>query len=69
MSLIRDPNLVGADDIYEKLIALHADCSTDESMRRNARLIIALCNHIGDASVIAEAIALAGGESARRSAD
>lgn len=60
MMLIRERNLAEADQVYEQLIALHADCAIEESMRRNARLIITLFNHIGDARVINEAIALAG---------
>ena len=61
MKLIRDRNLADADDLYERLIALHANHSAEESLRLNARLIIALFNHIGDAEAIGEAIALAAG--------
>lgn len=59
MKLIRARNLPQADDVYEQLIALHANHSPEESMRLNARLILVLFNHIGDADVIGEAIALA----------
>ncbi|MDZ3832837.1 MAG: DUF2783 domain-containing protein [Sphingopyxis sp.] len=59
-SLITDPNIAGIDDIYERLIALHAGASADESLKLAARLNLILINHIGDPSVVAEAIAAAG---------
>lgn len=65
MKLIRARNLAKADDVYEQLIALHAGRSAEESLRLDARLLIALFNHIGDAEVIAEAIALAAGAGGR----
>ena len=47
------------DDFYEALIAAHRDLSDEESERLNARLILLLCNHIGDIAVLREALALA----------
>ena len=47
------------DDFYEALIDAHRDLSDEESERLNARLILLLCNHIGDTAVIREALALA----------
>jgi len=57
--LITQLNVTHPDDIYELLIELHAGLSEEESMRVNARLVLLLLNHIGDASVIREAIAAA----------
>ncbi len=46
------------DDFYEMLIDAHRDLDDEASERLNARLILLLCNHIGDISVIREALAL-----------
>jgi hypothetical protein len=47
------------DDFYEELIELHRDLSDDQSTQLNARLILLLANHIGDLSVLREAMAIA----------
>ncbi len=47
------------DDFYEELINAHRGLSDDESLALNARLILLLSNHIGDLSVLREALALA----------
>lgn len=62
MPLITKINLAEADDVYEWLIAAHADLSDDDSARLNARLILLLFNHIGDPDVIREAIERAASE-------
>ena len=54
-----EPNLGNADDVYEQLIAMHDGLSVEDSLRLNARLILLLANHIGDAAILAQAIALA----------
>jgi hypothetical protein len=54
------PNVAEPDDIYQRLIDLHAGRSDEESAVINARLILLLVNHIGDRDIILEAIALAG---------
>ncbi len=48
-----------ADDFYERLIALHDGLSERASARLNAKLVLLLANHIGDADVLAEAMAIA----------
>ncbi|MCH2096311.1 MAG: DUF2783 domain-containing protein [Rhodobacteraceae bacterium] len=53
------PNLPDADQFYEKLIAAHAELSDQDSQAMNARLILILCNHIGDPEVLDEALACA----------
>ena len=52
-------NTPRADDVYQMLIDAHEGKSKAESDAFNARLILTLINHIGDAQVVAEALALA----------
>lgn len=47
------------DDFYEALIEAHRDLDDDQSLQLNARLILLLANHIGDLSVLREAMAIA----------
>ncbi len=59
MSLVTTPNLARVDDVYERLIEIHAGRSDEDSARLNARLILILFNHVGDPDAILAAIALA----------
>lgn len=52
-------NLSRHDELYQKLLDLHAQRSEEESARINARLILILMNQIGDDKIIEEAIELA----------
>ncbi len=54
-----DPNLANPDDFYARLLSVHEGRSKEESDAINARLVLILCNHIGDAAVLDEALALA----------
>ena len=47
------------DDFYEALIEAHRDLSDAQSQLLNAKLVLLLANHIGDWSVVREALALA----------
>jgi hypothetical protein len=47
------------DDFYQMLIDSHRDLSDAQSALLNARLILLLANHIGDLSVLREALVLA----------
>ncbi|MFZ6677506.1 DUF2783 domain-containing protein [Undibacterium sp. Tian12W] len=47
------------DDFYQLLIDSHRDLSDEASAALNARLILLLANHIGDISVLQEALRLA----------
>ncbi len=47
------------DDFYEALIDTHLDLSDEQSAMVNARLILLLANHIGDISVLREAMKIA----------
>jgi len=60
MSHLRtDPHLERADDFYERLIATHRGLDDAQSARVNAKLVLLLANHIGDAQVLDEALAAA----------
>ena len=59
MRLITTPNAMAPDDIYEAIIGIHEGLTDEESAAANARLILILANHIGDAEVIKEAATLA----------
>ena len=54
-------NTPRADDVYQMLIDAHEGKTKAESDAFNARLILTLINHIGDAEVIAQALAVAEG--------
>lgn len=56
---IEDGFACRGDDFYEALIRAHQGLSEAESHTLNARLVLILANHIGDLSVLQEALALA----------
>jgi adenosine deaminase len=58
-ALETSPNIAAPDDFYEALIALHRDLTAAQSALVNAKLILLLANHIGDANVLATAMAAA----------
>jgi hypothetical protein len=47
------------DDFYQALIDTHRDLSDERSHLLNAKLVLLLANHIGDLSVVRQALALA----------
>ncbi len=53
-------NFSKCDDVYEALIEAHDHLSLRESAKLNAKLILLLANHIGNDSVVLEAIKRAG---------
>lgn len=70
MPLITTPNLrepgqryfqtfSPGDDFYEALIDTHQGLSDEQSLAVNARLILLLANHIGDISILKEAMQIA----------
>ncbi|MFM7482662.1 MAG: DUF2783 domain-containing protein [Burkholderiaceae bacterium] len=70
MSLITEPNFhepgkryfrdfSPGDDFYQLLIDTHRDLSEQQSAMLNAKLILILANHVGDISVLREAMQLA----------
>jgi hypothetical protein len=72
MSLITEPNFhepgkryfrdfSPGDDFYQLLIDTHRDLSESQSAMLNAKLILILSNHIGNISVLREAMQIARG--------
>jgi len=55
-ALNTEPNLQQPDEFYAELLALHEGRTKQESERINARLILLLANHVGDAAVVREAM-------------
>lgn len=54
--IITAPNMTNPDDFYALLLEAHAGMSHDESSAFNAKLILLLANHIGNMSVLREAV-------------
>ena len=50
------PNLESPDDFYEALIEVHRELSADQSQQLNASLILLLANHIGQQTVLTQAL-------------
>lgn len=53
------PNIARPDDLYEALIGLTQGIDETASLKTQAKLILLLANHIGDAGIVGEAIGLA----------
>jgi hypothetical protein len=51
-----EPNIARPDDFYEVLIDTHRDLTLEQSQMVNAKLILLLANHIGDADVLRQAM-------------
>lgn len=59
IGLITKPNITDADGFYARLLAAHRGLSEAESHALNARLVLVLANHVGDAEALDAALALA----------
>lgn len=59
MALNRQPNIPDQDVFYAELINAQRDLSDEQADMMLAKLVLILCNHIGDREVLREAIALA----------
>jgi len=60
MSELRtETRLTEPDLFYERLIAAHRGLDDAQSAMMNAKLVLLLANHVGDAEVLAQAIAAA----------
>ncbi|TAG01026.1 MAG: DUF2783 domain-containing protein [Burkholderiales bacterium] len=51
-----EPNLANPDAFYEALIDMHRELTTEQSHLVNAKLVLLLANHIGDVSVLHDAM-------------
>jgi hypothetical protein len=58
-TLITELNISDPDEFYSELLELHQGRSTSESHALNARLVLILCNHIGDREILSAAFQLA----------
>lgn len=63
MPLIRTPNIPDPDGFYKELMDSQREMDEAQAAAMNARLVLLLANHIGDRSVLAEAIRIAVGKS------
>ncbi len=57
--LMTEPNIVDPDGFYAELLSAHEGLTETQSAALNARLILVLANHIGDRTVLREAIGAA----------
>ena len=58
-TLVTAPNIAAPDDFYEALIDLHRGLTDGQSALVNAKLVLLLANHVGDADVLRAAMAAA----------
>ncbi len=66
MALDTTPRLADPDALFAALVAAHEGLDEAASRRLDARLVLLLANHIGDAAVLMEAIAQARAAGGRR---
>ena len=59
MALSREANSKDPDALYAAIIEAHAGLSDADSAALNARLVLLLANHIGEESVLREALDVA----------
>ena len=59
MPLNTSPNFTDPDGVYELLTEAHRGLDAAASAAFNARLLLLLANHIGDAAIIRQAITIA----------
>ena len=67
--LITSPNIPDPDGFYVRLIAAHDGLTDDESEALNARLILLLTNHIGDLTILEQALKAASSAASNREED
>jgi hypothetical protein len=58
-ALRRSLNLARPDEIYNAIVDAHKDLDDEQCRAFDARLILLLVNHVGDADAIREALAAA----------
>jgi hypothetical protein len=59
MALNRQPNIAEQDLFYAELINSKREMTDEQADMMLSKLVLILCNHIGDRAVLSEAIALA----------
>jgi Protein of unknown function (DUF2783) len=55
-TLTTEANMSAPDDFYEALIDAHRELTIAQSHELNAKLVLLLGNHIGDLSILREAL-------------
>ena len=50
------PNIDDGDGFYDELLRAHDGLSNEQSEAFNARLVLILCNHIGDRQILSQAL-------------
>jgi hypothetical protein len=63
MRLKREPNIADPDSFYEALMEAHRGLDAAASRKLDAKLVLLLANHVGDAAVLREALEIARGAS------
>jgi hypothetical protein len=58
MTLIRTPQIPDPDDFFAELVHAQRDLGDQEAQLMLAKLVFVLANHIGERSVLSEAIQL-----------
>ena len=56
MQLETKPNISNPDGFYEELIDSQRDMSESEAELMNCKLVLILANHVGDRTILREAI-------------
>ncbi|MDO8456260.1 MAG: DUF2783 domain-containing protein [Burkholderiaceae bacterium] len=59
MPLNRNPNIADPDGFYQELIESQRDLSDEQADMLTTKLVLILANHVGDRTLLSEAIALA----------
>lgn len=54
--LTMTPNIADPDGFYQFLVESQRALTEDQANAMNARLVLILCNHIGDATLLRQAI-------------
>jgi hypothetical protein len=67
-TLNTDPNLADADAFYAALVKMTDGMDDATAQKTMAKLTLLLANHIGDAAVLTEAMALARGNGQSKAA-
>ena len=51
-----EPGIADPDEFYTRLIRLHEGLGAEQSHKLNAKVILLLANHVGDAEVLNEVL-------------
>jgi hypothetical protein len=57
--LVTAPNMLDGDRFYAELLEAHQGLTPEQTHALNARLVLVLANHVGDAVALTQALAAA----------